>query len=119
MAQQKTPKWLVVTLAVVLLIFVGPPLLGLALGAVGLALALGGLLLKVALVAFAVYAVVMLLRGVFGGGAPTSSLPATAGGGSIDLIQAEYEQTDREKLAELDRELDRAIREKNAGPHSS
>lgn len=72
-ATRELPAWLVALLALVAIVVLGPPVLGFLLGVVGLAVGLVAVLLKVGLVVAAVYALVVLLRAVFGGSTRVSA----------------------------------------------
>ncbi len=117
MNAQKSPTWLKVLLGLVALFVLGPPLLALVLGTVGVLFALTGALLKVGLVVGAVYVLYRLLAAMFGGGSDKPQVPAKLA--TIDAIPQAYpvredddsslEREDRARKAELDRELERAI----------
>src|SRR5687768_17147759 len=91
MDSNEMPGWLKVVLAVVAVVVLGPPALGLLLGALGLAIGLASVALKLGAVVLAIYAVVMLMRRVL---APTSTprpaarLPAE---GHLEAAQAQLE----------------------------
>ncbi len=112
MNAQSMPRWLMVLLGIVALFVLGPPLLAVLFGAVGLLIGLTGALLKLGVVALVGYGAWRLLRALFGGDAPVQRLPvATATGTSsqIDDLAFSLEREERARKAELDRELERAV----------
>lgn len=113
MNSNKMPGWLVLMLALVAVVVLGPPALGILLGAVGVAIALAAVLLKVGLVVLVIYAFFALLRAVFGRSAtPTASLPPHADG--LETIGAQLDMDERARRAALDRELEVALRQAQA-----
>ena len=113
------PSWPLVVLAIVGLIACAPFLLA-ALG-IGLALTLGlaAILLKFGVVVLVVWAAVMLLKGIFGGGHKKPSTEVLTAPRVQVNPAAELEREDRERKAALDRELELAIARKNAGSGTS
>ncbi len=114
MNNRKSPNWLLIVLGIIAAVVLGPPLLGLALGAVGLLIGLMTVVAKVGVVVLAVWGLVMLMRGLFGGsprvvteGAPPSAM-------TVDAMHADLERRDREDRAALDRELELAIQKKGS-----
>jgi len=103
MKRSGLPQWLVVLMVLVGLIFLGPPALGLLAGLLGVAIGLTAIALKFGIIALGVYAVVLVLRALFGGPsrAPATALP------SIDH-EAALVRDDEEKRA-LDAELARVM----------
>lgn len=114
MKQERMPRWLLIVLVVACVVFLGPPLLALLVGALGLALAFGGVALKLGLIVLAAYGLAMLLRGGSTSAARASAL-SPAGGASLADFAEEREREDRERLAALDRELEQAIQARKAG----
>ncbi len=104
MNADKMPGWLVVLLSVLAVAVLGPPALVLVLIALGAALAVGVALFKVSLVALAIAAVVMVVRALFGSGRRTG-LPVRERGDSLESIAARMEAEERERRADLDRQL--------------
>ena len=108
-------RWPVVVLAVIGAIAVAPIVFGLLIAGVALAIGLLGALLKAAAVVFIIWAVVMVLKGLFGGGhqKPAKTLtPSTIehiSPASVVDPEAEMEREKREHLAQLDRELEIAV----------
>ena len=108
MNADKMPGWLVVLLSVLAVAVLGPPALVLVLIALGAALAVGVALLKVSLVALAVAAVVMVVRALFGNRRPRG-LPVAEQRESIESIASRMEEEERERRADLDRQLAEAL----------
>lgn len=104
MNADKMPGWLVVLLSVLAVAVLGPPALVLVLIALGAALAVGVALFKVSLVALAIAAVVMVVRALMGSGRQRS-LPVVERRESIDAIASRMEAEERERRADLDRQL--------------
>ncbi len=114
MKNRKTPNWLLIVLGILAIIVLGPPLLGLALGAVGLFMGLMIFAVKVGVVVVAIYALAMLTRSLLG---RTPSPVAAVGPRStatIDAMHFDLEREDRASRAELDRELEKAIQKKGS-----
>lgn len=101
------PKWLVVLLVIAAAVVLGPPALGFLFAALGLAVGLGALLLKLGFVAVGVYAIYLVANALFG-------KPTAAGATEqrrSDSLANNVDQLDRldaERRA-LDQELERAI----------
>ena len=108
MNADKMPGWLVVLLSVLAVAVLGPPALVLVLIALGAALAVGVALLKVSLVALAVVAVVMVVRALFGN-RRRRGLPVAEQRESIESIASRMEAEERERRADLDRQLAEAL----------
>lgn len=112
----RIPRGLVIFFAVIGVIALSPIILGLAVGAIALAIGLAGALFKAAAVVFVIWAAVMILKGIFGSKpSPATKLPVSASGiGTADLVDTEtnFERERRESLAELDRELSIAVAQK-------
>lgn len=112
MNHRKAPNWLLIALGVLAVIFLGPPLLGLALGAVGLFMGLMTFVVKVGVVVVAIYALAMLMRGLLGRTPTAAAAVGPRSTGTIDAMHFDLEREDRSSLAELDRELEKAIQKK-------
>ncbi len=114
----KVPRWMRIVLVVALIAFVAPPLLTVLFVAVGVALAIGAVLLKMAFVGLVLYAGLLLLRSMLGNsgrGNARAVTASTGSGASLAVIESDWEQAQREKMAALDAELERAIHNKNDG----
>jgi membrane protein implicated in regulation of membrane protease activity len=103
---QGLPQWLVVLLVLAAIVVLGPPTLGLVLGLLGLTIGLAAVALKVGLVVLAVYAVVVLLRVLFGKSTPDSREQRLSD--SLDDNLDRLAQVDVSRRA-LDEELERAV----------
>jgi threonine/homoserine/homoserine lactone efflux protein len=110
MDNSKTPRWLVVLLALLALFFLGPPLLAIALGAVGVLLALSAMALKVGVVVGAVYLAWRLLKVL------TEPRPSTPVRLTAESLEESLEREERARKAALDLELEQAIRQSRATP---
>lgn len=109
-------NWPLVVLAALGLIIAAPFIFAFLIVGAALTIGLAATLLKAGLVVFAVWAVVMLLKGIFGH--RPHSLPTrveTVGRIDPDLELERQDHEDREHLAKLDRELELALAKKNAG----
>lgn len=116
----KMPAWLMVLLGVVGLVVLGPPVLALLLGAIGLALGLAGAVLKIGVVVLVIWAIFMVLKGIFGTSRPQGRPTRLDTTGTIERldpldVETELEQEHRRSRAELDRELELAIHKKANG----
>ena len=100
------PKWLKILLVAVVVVVAGPPLLGAALAALGIAIGVSVGLLKLAVLGLGIWCVVMLLKGLFGG--PPKSAREERLAESVDSNVQEIAHLDASRRA-LDEELDRAI----------
>lgn len=107
MRKNALPGWLTVVLVLVALAVLGPPALALLAAAVGVAISLTAVLLKVGVAVLVVLAVVALFRAVFGR-STAAPLPRTSP--SLETIGSSLERDERERREALDRELDAAIR---------
>ena len=103
MKRSGLPQWLVVLMVLAGLIFLGPPALGLLAGLIGVAIGLTAIALKFGIIALGVYAVVLVLRAIFGG-------PSRAPRRTLTPIdhEAGLVRDDEEKRA-LDAELARVM----------
>ncbi len=102
MKRNGLPQWLVVLMVLAGLIFLGPPALGLLAGLIGVAIGLTAIALKFGIIALGVYAVVLVIRAIFGGPSrPSRTLTP------IDH-EAALVRDDEEKRA-LDAELARVM----------
>ncbi|MCC6337438.1 MAG: hypothetical protein IT380_26000 [Myxococcales bacterium] len=100
MRNQGLPRWLMVLLALVAVVVLGPPVLGFLLGLAGLVVGLAAVLLKLGVIALAIFLVVAMFRAILGG----ASRPTDRGGDSL----ARLERLDSSKRS-LDEELERAV----------
>ncbi len=103
---RELPQWLVILLVLVAVYFLGPPVLGLLLGALGVAIGLTAVLIKLGLIALFIYAVFALLRAAFG--KPKAATRQEQLGDSLDDNLDRLDRVDESRRA-LDRELERAI----------
>ena len=101
MKRSGLPQWLMVLMVLTGMIFLGPPALGLLAGLLGVAIGLTAIALKFGVIALGIYAVVLLLRAVFG--RPSRRQLPTP----IDF-EADLARDDEEKRA-LDAELARMM----------
>lgn len=104
MKRSGLPQWLVVLMVLAGLIFLGPPTLGLLAGLLGVAIGLTAIALKFGIIALGVYAVVLVLRALFGSSPRRQGVPTPM---PIDH-EAALERDDEEKRA-LDAELARVM----------
>jgi hypothetical protein len=105
------PRFVVVLLTIAALMFLGPPLLALVAGLVGLTIGLLAVALKVGVVALGVYAAVLLLKALFGGDPSPRRLPVTTPT-YVPPLDDPFDDLERRKdaeLAALDRELARTL----------
>jgi membrane protein implicated in regulation of membrane protease activity len=102
MKRSGMPQWVVVLMVLVGLVFLGPPTLGLLAGLIGLAIGLTAIAAKLGLIALAVYAVVLVLRALFGG-------PARRRVATPEVDHEAALQRDDEELRRLDEELARVM----------
>lgn len=108
------PGWLTVVLVIVGLAVLGPPALVLLVAALALLFSLGVLALKVGVVVLLLMGVVALIKAVFGGPSPAvraAAVPAPAPRSSLDDVEAQLAREERERRAELDRQLDLAVQQ--------
>jgi membrane protein implicated in regulation of membrane protease activity len=105
MKRSGLPHWLMVLMVLAAMIFLGPPALGLLAGLLGVAIGLTAITLKFGIIALGVYAVVLLVRAVFGRSTP-ARLPSPTPT-PIDY-EADLSRDDEEKRA-LDAELARMM----------
>lgn len=102
MKRDGLPQWLVVLMVLVGLVFLGPPALGLLAGLLGLAIGLTAIALKVGVIVLGVYALLLVMRALFGSSPRKQGVPLP-----IDH-EAALERDDEEKRA-LDAELARVM----------
>lgn len=104
MKRDGLPQWLVVLMVLAGLIFLGPPTLAVLAGLLGLTIGLVAIALKVGVVVLGVYAVLLVLRALFGSPSPR--------GVPVPLPPIDHEaalvRDDEEKRA-LDAELARVM----------
>lgn len=110
-------KWIVIGVVVAVLYLAGPKLFAPLFVLAGGLMALAGGLFKLGLVALALYAIFALVRRAF---SPRTERVVAANASMVGSVpvapipdpEGELEREHRSKMAELDRELDRAIKEK-------
>lgn len=107
------PRFFVVLMVLAGLIFLGPPTLAVLAGLLGLTLGLLAIAVKVGVIALGVYAAVLLLKALFGGGEPRRGLPVPVAAPELTMPRVDpFDDLERRKdaeLAALDRELARTL----------
>lgn len=103
------PRWLTVLLALVAIIFLGPPVLGLLAGVLGLAIGLTAVALKVGVVMLFVAVLLAMGRALFGSKAP-APLPPVPRVDTLATVEARLDEEEAQRRAALDRELEAAVR---------
>lgn len=104
MKRSGMPQWLVVVMVLAGLIFLGPPALGILAGLIGITIGLVAVTIKFGVIALGIYAVVLLLKAIFGG--PEKKRVALP---SIDSYHEEALARDEEEMRRLDAELARVM----------
>lgn len=99
------PQWLLVLLTLVGLVVLGPPVLGLLAGLIGLTIGLAAIALKLGVIAFLIFAVVSVFRALFGSSKPRG-LPVRTPS-SLESLDLERQARQDEEMRALDAELAR------------
>jgi hypothetical protein len=100
------PRWLTTLFIVVGVIVLGPPLLALALAALGVVISLSVSAFKLAVIGAGIYGLVLLLQAIFSKASSDSREDRLAH--ALDKNVANIDQLDAEKQA-LDQEWERAV----------
>lgn len=104
MKRSGMPQWLVVLMVLAGLIFLGPPALGVLAGLIGITIGLVAVAIKFGVIALGIYAVVLVLKALFGG--PERRRVATS---QLELDHEAALARDEEEMRRLDAELARVM----------
>jgi hypothetical protein len=103
------PRWLALLVGLVAVVFLGPPALAILAGAMGLAIGLTAVALKLGVVVLFIAMLVAMGRALFGGRARAPA-PLAPRADILESVEARFDAEEAQRRAALDCELEAALR---------